>query len=364
MSQATAKKVCALATAAILAGASAASANCDFSGETITIVVPFGEGGGTSQTFGFFQPYLQQYLPGNPLVQLLNVPGGGSIRGANQFHNNQAPDGTYLLATSTSTVLNQASGNPLVEYDLGAYQPVALIESNVHWFTSPSVTGVPNDMAPLRDRSLLLFALNSPSSADLFHVWTINTLGFDNARPIPGLGTGDAYQAFLRGEIQLGSHGTANYLRQVADGIAAGEVIDLMSFGWVREDGSVDRVPYAPDTPTFPEQYEALTGAPLDGSDLETYLAINAIWNQASKALFLPTETPQDIVQCWHDAFTSIAQDPQFQAEAPDLIGPFPLIVGEAARPIIARATTLSGSTVTELNDALEANRLSYRIGQ
>ena len=42
--------------------ASAALAECNFEGETITIVVPFGEGGGTSQTFGFF-PALSSKIP-------------------------------------------------------------------------------------------------------------------------------------------------------------------------------------------------------------------------------------------------------------------------------------------------------------
>ena len=124
-------------------------ADVDFSGQTITVVVPFGEGGGTSQVFGFFQPFLQEYLPGNPLVQLLNVPGGGSIRGANQFHNTQTPDGTYLLATSTSTIVNQAARNPLVEYDLAAYEPVVLLGAETHWFTSASVIDEPYDFGPI-----------------------------------------------------------------------------------------------------------------------------------------------------------------------------------------------------------------------
>jgi tripartite-type tricarboxylate transporter receptor subunit TctC len=342
--------------------ASAALAECNFEGETITIVVPFGEGGGTSQTFGFFQPYLQKYLPGNPLIQMLNVPGGGSIKGANQFHNNQVVDGTYLLATSTSTVLNQAAGNPLVEYDLGAYKPVALIESNVHWFTSPTVSATAYDLGPLKERSLNLFALNSPSSADMFHVWIINKLGLDNARPIPGLSSSNGYQAFLRGEIQLSSHGTANYLRQVKQGIDAGEITDLMTLGWIQPDGSIERVPYAPDTPTFAEQFETMTGAPLSDDDLDTYMAINAIWNQASKALFLPTEASDEIVQCWTNAFAEIVKDADFIAEAPNRLGPFPLIIGDDARPVVARATSLSDGVVDQLNNALKANRLSYRI--
>jgi len=156
-----------VATAMLAVSAPVALAEVDFAGKTITIVVPFAEGGGTSQIFGFFGPFLQKHLPGNPLVQMLNVPGGGSIKGANQFHNTQLADGTYLLATSTSTVVNQAARNPLVEFDLSVYQPVALIGSETHWFTSAGVSTTPYDMAPLVERDLMLYALNSPSSAKL-----------------------------------------------------------------------------------------------------------------------------------------------------------------------------------------------------
>ena len=36
--------------------ASAANAEVNFEGETVTIIIPFKEGGGTSRTFRFFQP--------------------------------------------------------------------------------------------------------------------------------------------------------------------------------------------------------------------------------------------------------------------------------------------------------------------
>ena len=337
-------------------------ADVDFSGQTITVVVPFGEGGGTSQVFGFFQPFLQEYLPGNPLVQLLNVPGGGSIRGANQFHNTQTPDGTYLLATSTSTIVNQAARNPLVEYDLAAYEPVVLLGAETHWFTSASVIDEPYDFGPILERPLALYALNSPSSADLFHVWTFHTLGIEGARPIPGLSSAAGFQAFLRGELQISSHGTSNYLRQVQPGIESGEFKDLMSFGLIREDGTVDRMPYSPDTPTFPEQYERIHGTPLAGEELEAYRAINAIWNQASKAMFLPTGTPEEIVEVWRNAFSAIVQDPEFIAQAATQLGPTEIIIGESARDIVASASILSQTTIDQLNTALAANRFTYRI--
>ena len=113
---------------------------------------------------------------------------------------------------------------------------------------------------------LLTFSpLTRPVPQTCFHVWIINKLGLDNARPIPGLSSSNGYQAFLRGEIQLSSHGTANYLRQVKQGIDAGEITDLMTLGWIQPDGSIERVPYAPDTPTFAEQFETMTGAPFVG---------------------------------------------------------------------------------------------------
>ena len=84
--------------AATLLGAASANAEVSFEGRTVTLIIPFKEGGGTSRVFRFFQPYLTKYLPGNPVVQLQNIPGGGTIKGVNHFHNNQVADGTDVPA--------------------------------------------------------------------------------------------------------------------------------------------------------------------------------------------------------------------------------------------------------------------------
>ena len=73
------------------------SANLDLSGKTVTWVVPFKEGGGTSRFARFLQPYLTKYLPGNPTIQIQHIPGGGAIKGSNYFQKNAKPDGTYLF---------------------------------------------------------------------------------------------------------------------------------------------------------------------------------------------------------------------------------------------------------------------------
>ena len=51
----------------------------DFKGKTITMVIPFGVGGGSDVWGRFNAQLLQKHLPGSPSVLVKNQPGGGSI---------------------------------------------------------------------------------------------------------------------------------------------------------------------------------------------------------------------------------------------------------------------------------------------
>ena len=102
--------------------ASPVHADVDFSDKTITWVVPFKEGGGTSRFARFIQPFLTKYLPGNPDIQIMHIPGGGAIKGSNYFQKNAKPDGTFIFGCSTSVIVNVATGNPLVKYNLSEYK--------------------------------------------------------------------------------------------------------------------------------------------------------------------------------------------------------------------------------------------------
>ena len=64
---------------------SSLNAGVDFTGKTVTIVVPFKEGGGTSRFTRFMQPFLTKYVPGKPIIKIMHIPGGGAIKGSNYF---------------------------------------------------------------------------------------------------------------------------------------------------------------------------------------------------------------------------------------------------------------------------------------
>ncbi|MDD9980299.1 MAG: hypothetical protein OXU81_02900, partial [Gammaproteobacteria bacterium] len=80
------------ATAALALGAFAAltlapnaAPAADFKGKRIEWIIPFKEGGGSDTWARFYAPLLSANLPGNPVVAVKNIPGGGSTKGANQF---------------------------------------------------------------------------------------------------------------------------------------------------------------------------------------------------------------------------------------------------------------------------------------
>jgi hypothetical protein len=342
--------------------ASPVHADVDFSDKTITWVVPFKEGGGTSRFARFIQPFLTKYLPGNPDIQIMHIPGGGAIKGSNYFQKNAKPDGTFIFGCSTSVIVNVATGNPLVKYNLSDYKPVLLLPQNTHWFTRADLANGPHDLSKLQERDLMLYALKTPASADLFHIWVFDKLGLKGAKPIPGLSSSGGYQAFLRGEIHISSHGAANYVKKVKPEIDKGGVVDLMTLGIIGADGVVSRNPLAPDAPTFPEMYEKANGKKLDGDDLEAFYSIGAAWSQASKSMLLPENTPDEIVKVFTEAASKMVNDPEFKEKATKALGPFPLIIGEEAGEIVKKAAIFSDTTKEQLNAVLKKNSFTYRV--
>jgi len=337
-------------------------ADVDFSDKTITWVVPFKEGGGTSRFARFIQPFLTKYLPGNPDIQIMHIPGGGAIKGSNYFQKNAKPDGTFIFGCSTSVIVNVATGNPLVKYNLSEYKPVLLLPQNTHWFTRADLANGPHDLSKLQERDLMLYALKTPASADLFHIWVFDKLGLKGAKPIPGLSSSGGYQAFLRGEIHISSHGAANYVKKVKPEIDKGGVVDLMTLGIIGADGVVSRNPLAPDAPTFPEMYEKANGKKLEGDDLEAFYSIGAAWSQASKSMLLPENTPDEIVKVFTEAASKMVNDPEFKEKATKALGPFPLIIGEEAGEIVKKAAIFSDTTKEQLNAVLKKNSFTYRV--
>ena len=124
-----------------MAATSAAAQDAYFAGKSIDIIVPFGPGGATFVSAKFLEPYFEKHLPGNPEINVIDRPGGGSILGANWFEQNANSDGTTILFTTSSTANPFVLGQQGVEYKLADYRVAYSHPFSAVAYVSPS-TGV------------------------------------------------------------------------------------------------------------------------------------------------------------------------------------------------------------------------------
>jgi hypothetical protein len=149
----------------------------DFSGRTIEWIVPFPEGGGSGVLARFLQPYLTKHMPGNPVVVIRNIAGGGSITGANEFAATARPDGNTIMVTSATTQFPYLLGDPRVRYDYTQFEPLMVSPTGGVVYLPPQF-GVTSaaELGNLGDQELV-YGSQGPTSLDLVPMMAFLLMG-------------------------------------------------------------------------------------------------------------------------------------------------------------------------------------------
>jgi tripartite-type tricarboxylate transporter receptor subunit TctC len=344
MNSSTTRRSILAATAALFVGLSTgpATAEADFAGQTIEIIVPAGEGGGTDLWARFYTPLLQRYLPGEPAVIVHNMPGGGHTTGGNYFANNAEPNGLLLLASSGTGHFNYLLGDSRVQYEFRDMVTVAASPVGGLMYVAGDfgVSG-PEDIEALADQELL-YGSQGATSQDLLSFYALEALGII-ARPIFGMtGRSDARLAFERGDLNVDYQSSFAYEANVAPMVENGQAVPLFTFGMLDGDGNLIRDPAFPDLPHFGEVYEMVHNEPLSGITEEVYMSFFTAGFGAQKLLSLPADTPDEIVEAYVAALEEAQADPEYLEQREAILGPYTQFVGEEAERMKEIATTVS----------------------
>lgn len=329
-----------LGAAAVLAVPISSTAQ-DFAGETIEWTIPFGVGGGTDVWARFFAPQLSEALPGKPTVVVLNVPGGGSISGANQFAMRASDDGLSILGTSASTQYPAILGDPRVRYDYAEWTAVLASPTGGVVYIDPKygVTG-PQDIEKLRAEEIR-FASQGATALEMPVLLGFKMLGL-NIKPVFGMESrGAGRLAFERGEAGIDFQTSSAYLSSVSPLVDGGKAVPLFSLGVVNADGDIERDPSFPDMPTFVEFYEQATGAKPEGEAFEAWKALMLAGFSLQKMVVLPKDAPDEVIAAYGDAARDIVEAPDFRKRAGDEIGVYEQLVGPDADAALKGALTL-----------------------
>jgi len=313
-----------------------------FEGKTIEWIIPFKEGGGGDTWARFNAPFLSKYLPGNPTVIVTNIPGGGSIKGANLFAERVKPNGLMILGTSGSTQMPFLLEDPRVRYNYVNYNPIMAYPNGgvVYVSSTLGISSAKEIKTILKEP--LIYASQGPTSLDLVPNISFDLLGL-NVKTVFGFrGRGAGRLAFERGEVKIDYQTSSAYLKNVVPLVEKGEAIPLWSWGMLDENGKLIRDTSFPDLPHFGEVYEMVHGKKGEGIAFDSWFAAMAAGFGGMKLVLVPKETPTEIIDLYQQAFTNMKNDENYKAKKQKAIGLYIQEVGEKAYKIFDIATNIA----------------------
>ena len=346
----------ALGAAAAFGLAGPAAAETNFAGKTIEWIIPFSAGGGSDTWARFNAPLLQKYLPGNPVVVVVNEPGGGSTKGTNLFAARAKPDGLTILGTSGSTQFPYLLGDPRVRYEYKDWKIAMAAPTGGVVYTSPSLgLKSPEDIGMLVGKDLV-YASQGATSLDLVPLLGFKDMGFKVQHVFGFKGRGDGRLAFERGETNIDYQTSSAYLKNVQPMVDAGTAVPLFSWGVLDEAGNIVRDPTFPDLPSYVEAYQTLTGKAPSGPSFDAYVAFFTAGFPAQKMVFLPKDTPDDIVATYQAAFEAMKSDPDYEKDAASVLGTYPQVTGKLAQALFEKGTTIAPELRGQVAEMLAAD--------
>lgn len=319
----------ALAVAAALVGSElfnrhSSTADGDFEGETVEVLIPLAPGGGTDTWARFVGQELMTTVPGRPGFAPVNDDGGEGIIGTNRFATSARADGTDVLVSTASTVVPWVLGRSEVQYDFDSLVPL-MVNGTGGAIYARSAAGVDHVKDLVGRDHPLTFGGISATSLDLTTLVAFDLLDIDVKSVFGFEGRGPVNLALQRGEVDLDYQTTSTWESAVEPMIEDGTAIPLMSFGQLNKNGEVVRDPNFPDLPTVPEVYEHLYGSPPEGEAFEAYKTLLGLTYTYQKAMWVPGDTPQGTVETLQQSAANLSRDPRFQKGAAEVLGGYPL---------------------------------------
>ena len=288
-----------LATLCLLASTAAARAEFTLQGRTVTLYVAGGVGGGVDAYARSFVPYLAKYLPGEPTIEVSNMPGAGGIQGLQYLYNVAPKDGTSIGTTNAGPVSEPVMGDVNVKYDLmkfGWFGSLAKGDTICAvWHTSPVMSIADAKAGEVTISST--GALSAPTRTALL----LNALLGTKLKPIPGYDGGTSLLALERGEVD-GTCVTLDSLRATRPNWFSDKQLRLLV------QCALDKDPDFPDVPRAYDLIKDEAGRRM----LEFFLTPYEVQNP----FMLAPGYTKEMLAAYRTAFDRAVADPGFRSDA------------------------------------------------
>ncbi|MPZ82504.1 MAG: hypothetical protein GEV28_19715 [Actinophytocola sp.] len=326
-----------------------------FKGEKVTIIVPFGAGGGADVAARLLAPFLSEELPGKPTVIIENKEGGGGALAMNDVV--QAPaDALTMVVITPGTQARWLTGEEGHDYPLPDFHALAgVLGSGITFTTKSTADSLEDLIARSQTEPWVTGNSNRDSGPSLIEKNAAELLGLKLKQTFGYGGYGEVALAMLRGEIE-GSSMSAGAFTSSFGPIKKkiGGYTNLFQQGVVGEDGNIDRSEFFKDVPTIAEAYEEVNGKPLEGEELELHRGL-ILLNTLQQLYIVAPKTPDTYVTALREAFSKALNNPEFLAKATDAYGgSIDVLDGAVAQDQLKEVTSMPDQVKQYIIDSAE----------
>lgn len=275
-----------------------------FAGKTITFITSTGVAGPYDTTARAMSRHMPRHIPGNPVMVVKNMPGGGHVLATNFMYNNAPRDGTHIATVNGTIPTHQVIDGTGVRFDarhfnwLGSTASPNLI--TVTWSSSKTKT-----IQDAMKNEVVAGATGAGSMAALYPTILNNVLG-TKFKIVMGYKSAGAIDLALEaGEVESRSGNSYDSLRSDhPDWLRNNKVNILVQVG-------ARRAKEMPDVPLMHE-----LGRTEEERNILMLLS-SAV--TVGRPVFLPQDVPADRVSAMRKAFDATMKDPAFLEETKKL---------------------------------------------
>jgi tripartite-type tricarboxylate transporter receptor subunit TctC len=273
-----------------------------YRGKTVKIVVGFGAGAGFDVLARALARHYGKYIPGNPTIIVENMPGAGSLVAANNVYNAAPKDGTTLVYFFGGHIVQQALGNPAVQFDAQRFNWLGApyLDTPSCAVTRASGFSAVEDAAGSRE---LVLGGTAPGSNDTdIPVLLRNLLGL-NVKMVTGYdGLARVWLATEQGEVMGGCQAYEGMRVSLSDDFASGEM-RVIAQGGRAPHPDLANVPLMRDLARNDEQRQLI----------DVSITLSSVYN---RPLALPPGVPPERVRALREALAAAWKDPDLIADA------------------------------------------------
>jgi len=302
----------ALVVAAMIVAAVPARADdvADFyKGKRVNLIVSYGPGGGYDVYARVLARHISRHIPGNPSIVVQNMPGAGSLRGANYIYNVAPKDGTVFGTFARNMpMLGLVKSGQKVQFDpmkftwLGSSSSLQN-DAYVMILRRDAKAKTIDDARRVGGPPIILGSTAEGTSSDAMATLLREWLGF-NLKVIPGYtDSGVLFLAIERGEVEGRTVGLSSVRANKADWLKPNGFVRVMVVF-----GRGTRFPEFPDAPTARE----LAKNEEDRNLIEILEMPYAL----SRPYAAPPDVPPARAKALQDAFMATHKDPAYLADA------------------------------------------------